>query len=194
VFEGLGAVVEDLPPPFSAEELWASWITLRAMLSVGGRGALYEDEAKRAKLKPESEWEIEQGLTLSARAVFEASLIRSRWYAAYAALFERVDAVVLPSAQVWPFPVEWRWPHRINEQPMDTYHRWMEIVVPASLVGAPVLGCPAGFGLTGLPMGYQLAGPVGGDAKVLAMGQAYHHATDWPGQRPPPSASSVVAS
>ena len=186
VFEGLGAVVEDLPPPFPAEDLWSAWITLRAMLSVGGRGALYEDEAKRAQLKPETRWEIEQGLSLSARAVYEASLIRSQWYAAYAALFERFDAVVLPSAQVWPFPVEWRWPQQINGHPMDTYHRWMEIVVPASLVGAPVLGCPAGFGPEGLHMGFQLAGPVGGDAKVLALGQAYHQATNWPGQRPPP--------
>jgi amidase len=185
-FEGLGAVVEDLAPPFPAEDLWSAWITLRAMLSVGGRGALYEDEAKRAQLKPESQWEIEQGLTLSARAVYEASLIRSQWYAVYASLFERFDALVLPSAQVWPFPVEWRWPHEINGRPMDTYHRWMEIVVPISLVGAPVLGCPAGFGPGGLPMGFQLAGPVGGDAKVLALGQAYHRATDWPGQRPPP--------
>jgi amidase len=187
-FEGMGAVVEDLPPPFPAEDLWTAWITLRAMLSAGGRRHLYEDEAKRAKLKPESQWEIEQGLSLSARAVYEASLIRSEWYAAYAALFERFDAVVLPSAQVWPFPVEWRWPQEIAGRRMDTYHRWMEIVVPVSLAGAPVLGCPAGFGRGGLPMGFQLAGPVGGDAQILALGQAYHRATDWPGQRPPPSA------
>jgi hypothetical protein len=35
-------------------------------------------------------------------------------------------------------------------------------------------------------MGFQLAGPVGGDARILALGQAYHQATDWPSQRPPP--------
>jgi len=97
--------------------------------------------------------------------------------------------VVLPSAQVWPFPVEWRWPQQINGRPMDTYHRWMEIVVPASLVGAPVLGSPAGLGPEGLPTGFQLAGPVAGDVGILALGQAYHLATDWPGQRPPPDAA-----
>ncbi len=189
VFERLGAVVEDLPPPFPAADLWSAWTALRAMLSAGSRGALHEDAATLAQLKPEARWEIEQGLALSARAVHEASLIRSRWYAAYAALFERFDAVALPSAQVWPFPVEWRWPQEIDGRPMDSYHRWMEIVVPVSLVGAPVLGCPAGFGPEGLPMGFQLAGPVGGDAKVLALGQAYHRETDWPGRRPPPAAA-----
>jgi amidase len=32
----------------------------------------------------------------------------------------------------------------------------------------------------------QLAGAVGTDGAVLALGQAWHAATDWPGQRPPP--------
>ena len=69
---------------------------------------------------------------------------------------------------------------------MDTYHRWMEVVIPASLAGLPALALPCGFGAAGLPMGLQLMGKVGADQKILAMGQAYHRATDWPG-RPPPA-------
>ena len=69
---------------------------------------------------------------------------------------------------------------------MDTYHRWMEVVIPVSLAGLPALALPAGFGANGLPMGLQLFGANGADASVLAMGQAYHLATDWPGRRPPP--------
>ena len=49
-----------------------------------------------------------------------------------------------------------------------------------------------GFGPTGLPMGMQLAGPVGADATVLALGQAWHLATDWPGRRPPDLAQTNV--
>jgi amidase len=184
VFEDLGAVVEPLPPPFPAEKIWHAWITLRAMLNSNSMRDRYTDPAKRAMMKPESLWEIEQGLTLSADAVYAASLIRSRYYAHMARVFARYDAVVLPSAQVWPFPAEWRWPQSINGVAMDTYHRWMEVVVPISLIGLPALSLPVGFGPQGLPMGMQLAGPVGADAKVLAMGQAYHMATDWPGRRP----------
>ena len=112
-------------------------------------------------------------------------MIRSRYYAHMARFFARYDALVLPVAQVWPFPVEWRWPQAIGERQMDTYHRWMEVVIPISLIGLPALSLPVGFGPQGLPMGMQLAGPVGADAKVLAMGQQYHRATDWPGRRPP---------
>ena len=190
VFEALGATVEVIAPPFPAPQLWQSWTTLRAMLNANGMRDRYRDPALRAQLKPETLWEIAQGQGLLAEAVYDASLIRSRYYARMARLFETCDAVVLPTAQVWPFPVEWRWPESINGHAMDTYHRWMEVVIPVSLIGLPALSLPVGFGAPnsayqGLPMGMQLAGPVGADAKVLAMGQAYHLATDWPGKRPP---------
>ena len=181
----MGAIVEPLPPPFPAEQLWKAWTTLRAMLNAGGFKAIYDQPDKRAQLKPETLWEIEQGKTLTAQAVYEASTIRSRYYAHMARLFTRFDAVALPVAQVWPFPTEWRWPQSINGEAMDTYHRWMEVVIPVSLIGLPALSIPVGFGAQGLPMGMQLAGPVGGDAAILAMGQAWHEATDWPGRRPP---------
>jgi amidase len=189
--EDLGAVVEPLPPPFPAEKLWSSWVTLRAMLNAGSKRALAEDPAKRALTKPETIWEIEQGQGLSAQAVYEASVIRSRWHAHAARMFDRFDAVVLPSAQVWPFPADWRWPEEIAGRRMDTYHRWMEVVIPASLIGLPALSVPVGFGPQGLPMGMQIIGRSGGDANVLAIGQAWHRATEWPQRRPPVLASPL---
>jgi len=183
--EAMGAIVEPVAPPFGADQMWQAWVTLRAMMNANSFRALYADPAKRAQIKPETLWEIEQGLTLSAQAVYEASVIRSAWYAAASRLFDTYDAIALPTAQVWPFPVEWRWPQAIGGRAMDTYHRWMEVVIPAGLIGLPTLSVPVGFGANGLPMGMQLAGRVGNDAAVLALGQAWHEATDWPNQRPP---------
>ena len=183
--QDMGAVVEPVAPPFPADQLWQSWTTLRAMLNAGGFKPLYDDPAQRAHLKPETIWEIEQGRSLTAQAVHDASVIRSAYYARMARLFDRYDAVVLPTAQVWPFPADWRWPQTINGTDMDTYHRWMEIVIPISLIGLPALSVPIGFGANGLPMGLQIAGRVGADAAVLALGQAWHLATDWPARRPP---------
>ncbi|MCA0962460.1 amidase [Salipiger bermudensis] len=185
VFEELGAIVEPVQAPYPAEKLWSSWITLRAALNAGAKRDLAADPAKRALTKPESLWEIEQGQGLSAEAVYEASKTRSLWYRRAARLFETYDALALPSAQVWPFPVDWRWPEEVAGRKMDTYHRWMEIVVPVSLAGLPCLGMPAGFSPSDLPMGMQLFGPTGSDAALLAMGDAYHQATDWPNARPP---------
>ena len=178
----MGAEVVALPPPFPAEDLWQSWTTLRAMLNAGGKRALYQ--TSRAALKPETVWEIEQGLGLTAQAVYDASVIRSAWYRTLSALFAQVDVLAMPSAQVWPFPAEWRWPQTIGTRAMDTYHRWMEVVVPVSLAGIPSLSVPVGFGPQGLPMGLQIAGPVGSDARVLGVGQAWHLATNWPDRKP----------
>jgi amidase len=185
VFAGMGCAVEPVAPPFPADALWLSWMHLRAWLNAGGKRALLDDPALRAQTKAETLWEIETGLGLSAEDIYRASETRSRWYACAAALFDRYDALVLPSAQVWPFAVETHWPGRIGARAMDTYHRWMEAMIPVSLAGLPCLACPAGFGPQGLPMGFQLFGRAGADMGILRLGQAYHAATDWPGRRPP---------
>ena len=182
--EGLGCEIVPLSPPFPREKLWESWMTLRAFQIAGGKRALYDDPVTRALIKPEAIWEIEQGLNLSAAQVYEASAIRSEWYRRAARLFDEVDVVALPTAQVWPFPVEWRWPQEVGGKPADTYHRWMEIVVPVSLAGLPCLSVPVGFGANGLPMGMQLAGATGSDAAILRLGHAWHEATNWPGHLP----------
>ncbi|SLN73396.1 Acylamidase [Roseovarius gaetbuli] len=181
VFEGLGARVEPVKPPFSRVALWQSWVTLRHWAVSANLSPLLES----GRLKPEAIWEVEEGQRLSALKVHKASVIRSGWFAAAARLFETYDALVLPTAQVWPFPADWTYPKEINGQQMDTYHRWMEVVVPASLAGLPAVAVPAGFGAGGLPMGIQLIGRRGDDARLLELAQAYHEATLWPTKRPP---------
>jgi len=179
-----GAEVEPLAAPFDRDLLWHSWTTLRSWAMAAQLGPLLEAPETRDQLKPEAVWEIEQGRTLSALEVHEASEIRSEWFRVAAGLFESYDALALPTAQVWPFPVEWEWPREVAGHAMDSYHRWMEVMVPASLAGLPAVAMPAGFGENGLPMGVQLIGPRGGDGVLLRLAQAYHDATDWPGRRP----------
>lgn len=184
LMENLGARIEALEPPFPAEQLWQCWLHLRAGPNAHAKRDLIEDPAKRDQTKPETLWEIEQGRSLGLADFYAASEIRSKWFATAARLFADFDALVLPTAQVWPFPLDWRWPQQINGQALDTYHRWMEVVVPASLAGLPCLNLPVGFSKDGLPMGMQVFGSVGADAKLLGIGQAYHLASDWPGRHP----------
>ena len=184
VFADMGCVVEEVAAPFDAELMWESWITLRSWAVAAGLGALADNPETRDALKPEALWEIERGRALSGAAVQRASEVRSDWFRAAARLFEACDAFVLPTAQVWPFPVEWRWPQAVAGVQMDTYHRWMQVVVPVSLIGLPCLAVPAGFGAQGLPMGLQIAGRRGDDAGVLQLGQAWHQAAPWIGVAP----------
>ena len=129
-------------------------------------------------------WEIERGLALSAQDIHLASEIRSAWFRQFVQLSNEYDALALPAAQVWPFPKDWIYPEKINNVTMDTYHRWMEIVVPVSLIGLPCLAMPTGFSVKGVPMGVQMFGPRGSDRDLLTLGQAYHNHHDWTATTP----------
>jgi amidase len=91
-------------------------------------------------------------------------------------LFEKYDYLALPCSQVWPFDASERWPKSINGQPMDTYHRWMEVVIYATFAGLPCISLPAGFGANGLPMGLQIIGRPQCDLAVLQLARAYEQA------------------
>jgi amidase len=183
--ESLGHLVEIIPAPFDADDMWESWITLRSYSVAAGSLALYEDPEKRKLLKPAAIWEIERGIAMTAMELHEASLVRSDWFRRTTDLFEQVDVLALPSAQCWPFDAEIDFPKEIAGVSMDTYHRWMHVVIPASLIGLPVVNVPIGFGENGLPAGLQLIGPRGSDGRLLQLAQDWHGATDWPNQRPP---------
>jgi amidase len=156
-------------PPFAAEALWEAWITLRSWAVAEGSRALYENPQTRDLLKPEAIWEIERGLSLTGAEIHAASMIRTNWFKATA----QMDMFALPSAQLFPFPAEWDWPKEIAGTAMDTYHRWMEVVIPASLTGLPALCVPCP---DQAPIGLQLIAHRGRDAEVLALGRDYEAA------------------
>ncbi|CAI8907648.1 amidase [Pseudomonas chlororaphis] len=178
-FESLGCRIEPVQPDFAMPQLWSCWRTLRHWMVAGSLGAAYADPQQRALLKPEARWEVENGLTLSASEVFAASVQRSNWYRAISRLFEDFDYLLLPSAQVFPFDKTLAWPQSINGVAMDTYHRWMEVVIPGTLSGCPVANVQAGFNKDGLPMGLQIIGKHQADFAVLQLAHAYEQASRW---------------
>lgn len=185
VLETHGARVDRVFPDFDMDRLWQCWLTLRHW-SHAGRQPMLEDPSLRQQLKPEMIFEIEGSLDLTAADITAASETRAAWYLAVHELLERCDVLALPSAQVFPFPAEVHWPRGINGRAMDTYHRWMEVVIGGTLAGVPVLNLPVGFDATGRPMGMQLIGPMGADPSVLEVGLAYELVTDHLERRPGP--------
>ncbi|MEJ8824619.1 amidase [Variovorax humicola] len=184
-FETIGCKVESVQPDFPMEKLWNTWLAMRGFVIAGIAGGLYADPKLRAMMKPEAVWEIENGLKLSGADVYRASVDRSAWYQALNTLFQRFDYLVLPSAQMFPFDAKLDWPKSIDGKPMDTYHRWMEVVVGGTLAGVPVLNVPAGFGPNGLPIGLQVMGRAQGDLAVLQVGHAYEKASGYTSRRSP---------
>ena len=178
-FRDTGCSVEAVTLDYSMEELWQTWLTFRHWLVRSRALPLYENPKTRALLKPELIWEIEGGAGMSGDQVAKASAARGRWYAALLKSFSKFDYLVLPTAQVFPFDASIHWPKEIAGRSMDTYHRWMEVVIPGTLSGCPVANVPAGFGDNGLPAGLQIIGKRYADFETLQMAYAYEQATRW---------------
>lgn len=184
-FEHLGCEVEPALPSYSPQDIWQSYLAWRSWGNLR-YADLYEDPATRALMKPELVWEIEYGLRLTALDLTRAAAARDAWYAAVVDMFESYDFVVAPSAQVFPFDKSVHWPETIDGRRMDTYHRWMETVVPWTMAGHPVAAMPAGLDARGLPMGVQIIGRRHGDHDVLRIAHAYEAASPVMDGTPPP--------
>ena len=165
--------MEPLALGTAPEPVWDAWLVRRRVLVATRVAPLLARPGARALLKPEALWEHDQGQGVSAVQFLAASQQRTAFLHHLLTLFEQHDVLALPSAQVWPFDAALRWPREIAGRAMDTYHRWMEVVIYATLAGLPTVNVPAGFDAQGLPMGVQLMGRPRDDAGVLRLAAAY---------------------
>jgi len=190
VFEALGCSVETASLDHPIEPVWQSWLTLRGWQIASEFRAIFPDPAQRALMKPELQWEIENGLKTTAMEVAIASRVRTACYQAVLRFFEKYDFMIAPASQVFPFDATIHWPKEVGGVSMDTYHRWMQVMIPISMSGCPALSVPAGFNGSGLPMGIQIVGPNHAEMACMQLAHAYDQATNWVTNRPPPLLSS----
>jgi amidase len=176
-FDQIGCQVEEVVPKFDFNKLWDCWLKLRAFLISGKLNIFYSNPDMRSKLKPEAIWEIEQGQSLKPAQVYAASEVRTAWAMEMNRLFETYDYLVMPTAQAFPFDAQEHWPKSVGGKAMDTYHRWMEVIIGPTLAGLPAISVPVGFSSEGLPMGIQLIGKPGADFEVLQLANAWQEAT-----------------
>lgn len=178
-----GAIVLPCVANFDMNRLWETWLTLRHWTRHDMR-SLYDDPKLRALLKPEAVWEIEGAFNTTSEQIYHAGIARADWYREVHRLLDEFDVLAVPTAQVFPFSKDIHWPTEINGKKMDTYHRWMEVVIGGSLAGIPICNVPAGFDDQGRPMGIQIMGRFGDDQRVLEFAMAYESVTDHLERRP----------
>ena len=141
-------------------------------------------EAQPELFFPDVRARLERARELSALDLVRALAERRAARARAAALFSRIDALLLPMLPMAAPPLE--------SERVQVGDR--ELEVPAALttwsrewnlLGLPALSLPCGFDAQGLPLALQLVGPPGGEAALLGIASAYQAATDWHLRRPP---------
>jgi amidase len=185
--QAVGCHIEPLALGYSPEAAWQTWLAWRRVLTASRIAPMVAKG--RDLVKPEALWEFDQAAGMKASEFLQASTDRTAFFQHMLGLMQGFDVLVLPSCQVWPFEASLRWPQQIQTAngavQMDTYHRWMEVVLYASLAGLPALNVPVGFSAHGLPMGMQLIGQPQGELALLSLGLAYEAAVgDWLSVKP----------
>ena len=90
--------------------------------------------------------------------------------------FEEVDLVVTPNRASSEKLADIR-PGDISTPPLATRVRNTSYAMSA--FGIPAASVPCGFTPNGLPVGMQIAGPMWGEGRVLALARAYQERTRW---------------
>jgi amidase len=158
----LGAIIgEDLPPNMIRQ--------LQMMRPFARRAARRDPD-------PLSSSAMTIAYTATHREWMEADAVRCRLKHEIGPLFDKFDAVLAPITPVAAFPHDHR-DFQARSLALSTgavipYNSMLNWIALATALGLPATAIPAGRTPPGLPVGAQLIGPPGGDARTLALAQA----------------------
>ncbi|GAA3674322.1 amidase [Arthrobacter ginkgonis] len=127
---------------------------------------------------------IRDGAPLSGRDVLRAEEGMTRLIREAARFFERYDLVIAPASQVAPFDADLEYPTEIEGQRLESYLDWMRAPYLFTPLGLPALSVPAGFTPSGLPVGLQMIGARGSDARLLRLASAFEQLSSCSSVRP----------
>jgi amidase len=163
--------IENLKTKIDAYKLWDCWTTLRAK-------SIYKDIVAMDikdinQMTSQAIWEYNKGIKLKEEDVQFALNTRDELSQDLNKVFDNYDFLALPSQQAFPFDKNLKNPEKINNKEMDTYHRWIEVHILASLFCLPSISIPIGFNKNGFSIGIQIIGKHREDLKVLAFAKKY---------------------
>jgi amidase len=185
--EGVGCGVESIRPLDAPALLEAYRLLLSAVLADDLPPAMKRTMARMRPFAPLAErmgrriWATQvRGYTASHVEWLAANEVRARAALHLRGVFERFDLVIAPIAPVTAFPHDHSpfGQRRLTFSDGSTieYGAMLNWISMATACGLPAAAFPAGPAADGLPVGVQLIGPRGGDAKVLSIAQAIEDA------------------
>lgn len=126
-------------------------------------------DAERALVDPGFRMAAEEGQHLTAMNLLGAQVKRAQFGAAMEALFAGVDVVISPGTAIPAFETGVEVP---PDSGMRRWTEWTSFSYPLNLSGQPACVIPCGVTRAGLPIGLQIIGRRGEDARVLSVARA----------------------
>ncbi|WP_271571375.1 amidase [Bradyrhizobium sp. CCBAU 11386] len=179
-FEAIGHFVETRASFDLAEEINDLWPQLSAI----GLAWLFEDGARWPELglrhgtQPEqlmcgeaARAALQEGRSARATALFNLVNAIEGLKRRLDALFASYDAILTPATAALPWPADRPYPETIAGQAVGPRGHAVFTAI-ANAAGLPALALPCGW-VSKLPTGFQLLGPKGADAAVLALGREF---------------------
>jgi aspartyl-tRNA(Asn)/glutamyl-tRNA(Gln) amidotransferase subunit A len=183
-FAELGATVFEVADDFrNSEDLW---------LVVNGsyRLAQYGHHLRehRERMDPTLVAQLDRAAGYSAQELYQAIFQRTGLFRQVQAWFDAADIVLTPTLARNALPLEHDFfaPIEIDGEPVDTLRRaWYPYTLPFNLTGHPALSIPCGWDSEGLPLGIQLIGRIGEDARLLHAAALFERLRPWANRWPP---------
>ena len=182
VFEKLGAQMEEVSLPHIGESVEPSTqIALAEALEYHESQGYFPAHA--ADYGEDVRKRLEMGGAVRAVDYLKAQQAREQVRADFREAFERVDAIIAPTAPV-AAPRIGEDSVKIGGESQSVRGALVRMNRPANFTGFPVISVPCGFTRSGLPIGMALHGAQWGEAKLLQIAARYEDATEWHERRP----------
>jgi len=141
----------------------------------------------RDRMSPTLVRQMDAGRGHTAEMLAKAYVQRTRIYRQIQSWFERFDVIAMPTLTRTALPIEERLfePIEIEGAKVDTPRlAWFPYTHPFNISGNPAVTLPCGFHSDGLPIGIQLVGRRGEDARLLRVAALFEQARPWADKRP----------
>ena len=174
--------IENLKPKIDVLKLWNCWTTIRAK-------SIYEDVVDMNikdinEMTSQAIWEYKKGIKIQEDHIQSELNSRIELSNDLNKVFDNYDFLALPSQQTFPFDKNLKYPEKINNFEMDTYHRWIEVHILASLFYLPSISIPVGFNKNGFPIGIQIIGKQKEDLKLFSFAKKYEEIYEYSKKKP----------
>ena len=137
-----------------------------------------ESEENAEKYSDNTRMLLEAGRCITATDYLKAQQYRSRFIGKFNAIFEKFDAICLPTLPV-AAPKIGETDLSFADFDISTQDAMTAMPYIANLTGLPAIAFPSGVGESGLPVSATLMGAPFGESVLLNVAEAFQEATKW---------------